>query len=118
MSEFTKGPWVVSSPDTGEITIVSPWSDTNKAGEAEVFGDYRGAHIATIRFVSDTAVPTERQALANSHLIAASPDMYDALEIINAFLGDLDERDEVYPAIVKVREALKKARGDIRVSAG
>ena len=47
---------------------------------------------------------------ANANLIAAAPDMYEALETIERVAGIGMMEDD--PARVKARDALRKARGE------
>ena len=49
-------------------------------------------------------------AIANATLIAAAPDMYEALETIERVAGIGMMEDD--PARVKARDALRKARGE------
>ena len=85
-TEFTPSPWLV----IGEI------------GDEYEIADYYGTLIARIGVVDDTA---------NAHLIAAAPDLYDALEGCLDSLGDefILPRDCVRQA----RTALMKARGEV-----
>jgi len=58
--------------------------------------------------------PPLAEAIANSHLIAAAPDMYEALEMLlaNAAMYNRDS-DEVWLSIKKQAESvLAKARGE------
>lgn len=49
---------------------------------------------------------------ADAHLIAAAPEMYEALDaIVNCWDGPL-YKHQMLPNIVKARAALKKARGE------
>lgn len=84
MSKFTKGPW-----HTNGAFIGGPLSSE---------GD---DIVSSLRYRGD------EETNANAHLIAAAPEMYEALNnIINDCSGFMDEYLE--PAI----EALAKARGE------
>ena len=95
---FTKGPWWHRRPDP--------------------FGDYTISHdgdtLAVAAVVSNMRPP--EQVRANADLIAAAPDLYEALEIVR----DADEdcrRDglpRILPAMVRARidAALAKANGE------
>ena len=54
------------------------------------------------------ARPRQENGMANAHLIAAAPDLYEALEAM------LDEcvDDEFAPHVMDARAALAKARGE------
>ena len=94
MSEFTKAPWHLE----GELNIVG------KDGRA----------VCSCGFNANFGNPLE-ESKANARLIAASPDMYEALEFIQGFIEDYFMGDEASGEPQKtlrvVNKALKKARG-------
>lgn len=88
MSKFTPGPWKIGAPPpNGEQTI----------------GAQQGLMVAVA--TTGSGVPTE----ANARLIAAAPDLLEAL--IDAVCA-LECCGKDYPAAEKARAAIAKARGD------
>lgn len=62
-----------------EITIFAPWGGRVKAGNAEAYGDYRGAQIAKLYHQGENAaVVTEGQAVANAAYIVTAANNYPA----------------------------------------
>ena len=96
MSEFTKGPWRI---DQGAIF-----------GDDGVDYDRMVASLTgyTRNFEADL-VATQNKA--NAHLIAAAPDMYEALK---AALGWMEMMEGVgnSSAWVDIKDAIAKAEGD------
>ena len=91
MSEqFTKGPW-----KNKDNYVFSPLFDEDD--------DSMCMSIAV-------ACAGVADATANANLIAAAPDMYEALETIERVAGIGMMEDD--PARVKARDALRKARGE------
>ena len=93
-TKHTPGPWIIGTPPpNGEQTI-----GTGSAG---------GVMVA----VATTGVDMEAITLANAHLIAAAPDMLEALkaalsliEIVIPFDGEVNRM---------VRNAIAKAEGGV-----
>lgn len=81
MTEFTKGPWMA------------------------VFDDELGAYVASTDTTYDIVCHVHE---ANAHLIAAAPDLYEALDAI--IVDDTWGLD--HPVYMKCRAALAKARGE------
>lgn len=50
-------------------------------------------------------------AIANAHLIAAAPDLYEALQAMIDVASDRESFEEFAPAFDKARAALAKAEG-------
>jgi len=95
-SAFTPGPW------TYEIFGDSEMGDTFHLGP--VSDEYEGV-LGTILeggLVLDDDVVNE----ANARLIAAAPDLYDALVAL------VEEREPIGPQWRKAKTAIAKARGD------
>ena len=88
-TKFTKGPW-----KRKDNFVYSPMFDED---------DTLFVSIA----VACTGIAP---AIANANLIAAAPDMYEALETIERVAGIGMMEDD--PARVKARDALRKARGE------
>ena len=83
-TKFTKGPW--------------KWQDEEEYG------------IVVHAEHSPIAMVICEEDKANATLIAAAPDMYEALETIERVAGIGMMEDD--PARVKARDALRKARGE------
>lgn len=108
MSEYTKGPWKVGYND----------------GSGK-FGKYQGTYqsfvtvdnhlLATVWHHDDTDYPKDHPIMIaqdNAHLIAAAPELYEALkalfnDVVSAEIYDLDEQ----ALLVAASEALAKADG-------
>lgn len=99
MSKFTPGPWKIGAPPpSGEQTI----------------GTQQGLMVAVA--TTGSGVPTE----ANARLIAAAPDLLEALEESFDFPADFFECDDMDAVTITVtgrhlrmvRAAIAKARGD------
>ena len=97
MAQFTKGPW-----------------------ELFLTGDERGIYIGLDLFGSSSKVVTtvdcddlpEAAAQANAHLIAAAPELYEALDGLIGELKDYHVSSSVLDAIETSISALAKARGE------
>ena len=100
-TKFTPGPWRASLDDFGDYAIQPAGQELAVA--AVVNGDARGL------------LGEASEHAANAHLIAAAPEMYEALQAIDwsAVLLWRDRGDEVVSeeAIKAVRAALAKAEG-------
>ena len=103
MSGFTRGPWVA------ETRIVHP----DMGGRHQTYSVVHTPHRRSdIRLGDDRG--DEHNCKANAYLIAAAPDLYEALERMT-MLADcgLDSKtEEVRADIRDARAALAKARGD------
>lgn len=89
--KFTKGPWEVS-PDM-------QWNNGAKVYEIN-YGEY-GEVVAESVYEKEDA-----------NLIAAAPDLYEALEeMVNRFVHYAETYNDI-KAIAQGREALKKAKGE------
>jgi len=70
-----------------------------------------------IALINDSGLPNSifDEDLPNAHLIAAAPDLYEALEWLSdavLALGRLDDSGHILNAINKADVALAKARGE------
>lgn len=96
-TKFTRGKWVVdkSVPKKGYALINAPrWH-----GLAKV--------VVRMEGLSKNSEDGE----ANAHLIAAGPDLYEALSDLVGIL-ELDTRSHVFDAVCSARAALARARGE------
>lgn len=108
-ARHTKGPWRLSEVDQfGDYTIQPP--DDELAIAAVVNGSFR--ELSRQRWITE----------ANAALIAAAPDMYEALELLlqhepvredfqSAPKGDMQFKAAIED-FAKARAALSKARGE------
>ena len=107
MSDFTPGPWLLRTTPTsaGLCHIVSA-------------ADWRGAFIfgGGIRKGVDDALPKAQELAANARLIAAAPDLLEALQNIAEYWNqDQNEAamaDACWHAIHTARAAIAKAAGE------
>ena len=108
-TQHTPGPWLFRTAPTsaGLCHIVSA-------------ADWRGAFIYGdgIRIGVDDALPKAQELAANARLIAAAPDLLEALEAILPFIprtsaseGGASKYSENVKAADMVRAAIAKARG-------
>ena len=106
MSDFTPGPWLLRTTPTsaGLCHIVSA-------------ADWRGAFIYGdgIRKGVDDALPKVQELAANARLIAAAPELLEALQVMvrdyaaaHASCGDL----EMSPALLQASQAIARATGE------
>ena len=91
MSGFTPGPWEWYNNLSGE-----------KIGISDGVKD-----VLYVNHSESIVIPREKDA----HLIAAAPDLYEALSDLVGIL-ELDTRSYVVEAIRSARAALAKARGE------
>ena len=97
MSEpkFTKGPWKATY-------------DSQLQAAIEIYNTEDRVIVAVLPDRGTIEAMPEIEA--NANLIAAAPDMYEALETIERVAGIGMMEDD--PAKVKARDALRKARGE------
>ena len=97
MSEpkFTKGPWKATYDSQLQALI-------------EIYNTEDRIMVAVLPDRGTIEAMSEIEA--NANLIAAAPDMYEALETIERVAGIGMMEDD--PARVKARDALRKARGE------
>ena len=100
MADFTPGPWKVVPEIDGWMADKKVVIKMNDKRVAECWNS-RGRKYH------------HEGAEANAHLIAAAPDMYEALDHIQYLhaSGAFKLKDEDYIAICKVADALAKAEG-------
>ena len=116
--KHTPGPWKAKETNKETITIVSPWSDKVKPESCDGYGSYLGIHISEIKHQNDNPCVSKMTADANARLIAAAPEMLDALiceykEMCNVCTlrhGDVCEQDGC-PNNTLIKTVIEKATG-------
>jgi len=97
----TPGPWVTDTDDgLTQVSVHAPWGENVRPGDSATFGDYRGAMICAAQFLH-SGVPTKEQAVANAQLIAAAPDMYEALKELRGVVRGMYALSIINAAIAK-----------------
>lgn len=69
-TKHTPEPWKIDEHEN-HFFIMRRWGGGVEPGNSSVFGSAYGAHIGSLEFVGDTAVPTRKQAEANARRIVA-----------------------------------------------
>ena len=92
MTQFTKGPWVVYRDLPTDVVV-------STSGECS---------LATL----DCGCGSRGTQRANAHLIAAAPDLYEALDRLIGEIKDYHVSSSVLDAIEASISALAKARGE------
>ena len=97
MSGWTPGPWLWDAGDIGE-ECSDPYSDIYAADGETTIAEF------------NDRIPEGR---ANANLMAAAPDLYEALQSMLTFYGMDREKGEVSDVIhAEAEKALAKARGE------
>ena len=94
-TKFTKGPWKATY-------------DSQLQAAIEIYNTEDRVMVAVLP--DRGTIESMSEIEANANLIAAAPDMYEALETIERVAGIGMMEDD--PARVKARDALRKARGE------
>ena len=92
MTEFTKGPWVFYRDLPTDVVV-------SQSGECS---------LATL----DCGCGDRKTQRANAHLIAAAPDLYEALDRLVGEIKDYHVSSSVLDAIEASIYAIAKARGE------
>lgn len=95
MTEFTKGPWIADSSEEDMPIQIKP-TKVKFLG----FSD-QGLAIISCR--------SEPESIANAYLIAAAPELYEALKAILDTIDDEDGMLEYTEQFINARVALAKA---------
>ena len=82
MSKHTPGPWKAVPQSTTEIAIVAPWSEEITPGNAPGFADYQGIYVCALQHHRGDGAAPKDHAEANARLIAAAPELLDALQAL------------------------------------
>jgi len=99
-TQHTTGPWRLGKDEMGELHTV--WGAQAGVAITSVFDNVFGPDC-----------PPQAEATANARLIAAAPDLLDALRWLLAFWrpGSDHDTDEVRLAVAAARAAIAKATG-------
>ena len=102
MSEFTKGPWVSYPPHSEK--------DFLNSAIVNIESEY-GCHVCSTTIYKRTF----KEIKANAHLIAAAPEMYEALEeALSMIERQPDFNDDGDGLLIsRCKQALVKARGEL-----
>lgn len=84
------------------------WAHTD--GSIYSYGVGHGADIATVN--TDSAHFTDEEAEANARLIAAAPDLLQALKVIRSVLNDWNKEGNYTNLIEHANTAINKAIGE------
>lgn len=105
--KHTPGPWKAKETNKETITIVSPWSDKVKPESCDGYGSYLGIHISEIKHQNDNPCVSKMTADANARLIAAAPEMLEAL--IDIYIKGFELRSDTIS--FKVKKIIESATG-------
>ena len=94
MSEFTEGPWEVFENDDELMVIQS--------------GSLESGH----GWVGYLKIATELQGIEDARLIAAAPELLEALQEFVDLFPDVIDGDAIMPALDKGMAAIAKALGN------
>lgn len=98
-AKHTQGPWRLSPFSSNEI-ISGKIATTENMGKP----------IAVVNGWNNASLPEKEEYRANAHLIAAAPELLEALEHAAFHLERLGYEEEE-PGMTKIRAAIAKARG-------
>lgn len=112
MSGWTKGPWRVDPRHWGDIQAAN--------GELEISASWHEAMIGEVIEIGGRSAPPAHEARANARLIAAAPDLAEALgdaPVLSKYHGLHGFEVERFIADyeswrTRARAALAKARGE------
>lgn len=100
MSKYTPGPWSVFNHSWSDTTILA-------------YGFEHGICSLDINHATEESQEEdEAQMAANARLIAAAPDLLDALEDLCERMEQIVRDDQSTPCTVKARAAIAKATGE------
>lgn len=103
MNEFkgTPGPWIMTS---------LPIELRNTDSAAAIYKDTRHGNEIGSALIADLSRSVgDEQSTANAHLIAAAPDLLEALEILLFDFKSVVKSAEYQPSVIIANEAIKKA---------
>jgi hypothetical protein len=101
-TKFTEGPWCVSSKNP---TIIMR--------DFSLIGSDSGQEIgSTMGHDNSGFYVTKAEAIANAHLFAASPSLYEKVVELHSYLIEEDQNYMGSQAYLETKFLLAKARGD------
>jgi len=98
--EYTKGEWTIQG---------MPHQHNFRHGSSYVIRDYRNCALAEVGHID--AIHDGIESEANAHLIAAAPDMYEALHIIIQRASGTGNNMQLKRIIAIAQQAISKAEG-------
>jgi hypothetical protein len=104
--QHTPGPWLINESDDYTILIRAPWSENVKPEIHDGYGSYLGIHICETRHQGDNPCVSKKTALANARLIAAAPEMLEAL----IFEAKISQND-ICGISIRLIKIIEKATG-------
>jgi len=112
MSGWTKGPWRVDPVHWGDIQTLD--------GELEIGSAWQESNLGEVRQINGRGMPPIEETVANARLIAAAPDLAEALgdaPVLSKYHGLHGFEVERFIADyeswrTRARAALAKARGE------
>jgi hypothetical protein len=107
--KHTQGPWYLKEYNN-RFHVLRAWDEKVKPGDCATFGSSYGAHIASVKY--NSGVPTREQAEANARLIAAAPDMLEALKNIVSVCNSWSDNHAVSKSRDIAEQAIKEAEGE------
>lgn len=105
-TKFTPGPWRVE----GGTTVVWGACNPDELSDYGMGYPVTDCRITPISNSSWCQGPEYEEGYANAHLIAAAPELYEALEGV---LGLIQLEFEQSPMVAFAKAALAKARGEV-----
>ena len=113
-AKFTPGPWMVGLTMDGDYSVKMHTHSAVSASEFRVIDQDQAVRDADGYPLLDDGVDYSEHHYHNAHLIAAAPEMYEALEEARCTIQALV--DEGYAGYVhqrcRIDKALTKARGE------
>ena len=111
MTQHTPGPWKIHDDNENTLDVIAPWSTTVRPESASGYGDWRGITVSTIRHQDDNPCVSKDQASANAALIAAAPELLEALKALRNWCDE-----EINGAPPEYRRIMGRADAAIRKS--
>ena len=106
--QYTKGPWVLKVTRHDDFTVAEIEIDASP---------YRG-DVARLQSCENIDGIATDELLANARLIAAAPELLEALEEFEAEYDKVDlakaEPPELTAAVLAARAAIAKAKGEVQ----
>ena len=96
MTQYTPGPWKVKAGSNAVL-----------AGRKQICSHVNAASVLPVNIVEDHKI-----AEANAHLIAAAPEILEALKDIVEFWDSIVPTDAVNQMHINARAAIAKATGE------